>query len=194
MADNYSSDSPVFKYKDDKFNRREFSKRIADVIANRNDSSSIVIGLHGAWGNGKTSVLNFIEESLTDNQDVLCIKFNPWRFGTEEELLKAFFLDIAHAIEVELITKTDKAKDAIKSLAPAITSIFGTAEVGQAVSSFIPSLELQKLKERIECELEKAQKRVLILIDDVDRLEKTEIHALFRLVKLTGDFKHTHIF
>lgn len=191
MADNYSSDLPVFKYKDDKFNRWKFSKRIADVIANRNDSSSIVIGLYGAWGNGKTSVLNFIEESLIDNQDVLCIKFNPWRFGTEEELLKAFFLDIAHAIEVELITKADKAKDAVKSLAPAITSIFGAAEVGQVISSFIPSLELQKLKERIECELEKAQKRVLILIDDVDRLEKTEIHALFRLVKLTADFKHT---
>ncbi|MBJ8496977.1 KAP family P-loop NTPase fold protein [Acinetobacter oleivorans] len=191
MADNYTSDSPVFKHKDDKFNRWLFSKRIADVIANRNDSSSIVIGLYGAWGNGKTSVLNFIEESLTDNQEVLCIKFNPWRFGTEEELLKAFFLDIAHAIEVELITKTDKAKDAVKSLAPAITSIFGAAEVGQAISSFIPSLELQKLKERIESELEKAQKRVLILIDDVDRLEKSEIHALFRLVKLTADFKHT---
>ncbi len=39
--------------------------------------------------------------------------------------------------------------------------------------------------------MEKAQKRVLILIDDVDRLEKTEIHALFRLVKLTADFRYT---
>ncbi|MDO3664154.1 KAP family P-loop NTPase fold protein [Acinetobacter higginsii] len=191
MADSYSSDSPVTKHKEDKFNRWLFSKRIADVIANRIDSSSIVIGLYGAWGNGKTSVLNFIEESLNDDPDVLCIKFNPWRFGAEEELLKAFFQDIAHAIEAKLITKTDKAKDAVKSFAPAITSIFGAAEVGQAISSFIPSIELQKLKERIEGELEKAQKRVLILIDDVDRLEKTEIHALFRLVKLTADFKYT---
>lgn len=191
MADSYSSDSPVTKHREDKFNRWLFSKRIADVIANRIDSSSIVIGLYGAWGNGKTSVLNFIEESLNDNQDVICIKFNPWRFGAEEELLKAFFQDIAHAIEAKLFTRTDKAKDAVKSFAPAITSIFGAAEVGQAISSFIPSIELQKLKERIEGELERAQKRVLILIDDVDRLEKTEIHALFRLVKLTADFKYT---
>jgi hypothetical protein len=191
MADSYSSDSPVTKHKEDKFNRWLFSKRIADVIANRIDSSSIVIGLYGAWGNGKTSVLNFIEESLSDNPDVICIKFNPWRFEAEEELLKAFFQDIAHAIEAKLITKTDKAKDAVKSFAPAITSIFGAVEVGQAISSFIPSIELQKLKERIEGELEKAQKRVLILIDDVDRLEKTEIHTLFRLVKLTADFKYT---
>ena len=46
-------------------------------------------------------------------------------------------------------------------------------------------------KKRIEKELETAQRRVLILIDDVDRLEKSEIHALFRLVKLTADFKYT---
>jgi len=32
MTDNYTSDSPVFKHKDDKFNRWLFSKRIAEVI------------------------------------------------------------------------------------------------------------------------------------------------------------------
>ena len=191
MTDNYSSDSPVQKNKDDKFNRWQFSKRIADVVANRIDPSSIVIGLYGAWGNGKTSVLNFIEEALTAEDDVICIKFNPWRFGTEDDLLKAFFFEIAQALDTKLLTNTDKVKDVVKSLAPAVTSIFGTSEVGQVISGFIPSIELEKLKERIESALEKTKKRVLIIIDDVDRLEKSEIHALFKLVKLTADFKYT---
>lgn len=191
MTDSYSSDSPVRKNKDDKFNRWQFSKRVADVIANRIDPSSIVIGLYGAWGNGKTSVLNFIEEALTDKEEVICIKFNPWRFGTEDDLLKAFFFEIAQALDTKLITNTDKVKDVVKSLAPAVTSIFGTSEVGQVISGFIPSIELEKLKQRIESALEKTKKRVLIIIDDVDRLEKSEIHALFKLVKLTADFKYT---
>lgn len=187
----YSSDAPISNSVDDQFDRWQFSKRIADVIANRVDSSSIVVGLYGAWGNGKTSVLNFVEQALNDNPDVICIKFNPWRFGSEDELLKAFFFDIAYAIDAELITKSDKVKGLAKAISPAITSMFGSSEIGQAISGFIPTLELEKLKDRIELELENAQKRVLILIDDVDRLEKTEIHALFRLVKLTADFKYT---
>lgn len=40
MTDNYLSDSFVFKYKDNKFNSWLFSKRIVDVIVNRNDFSS----------------------------------------------------------------------------------------------------------------------------------------------------------
>lgn len=49
MSNSYSSDSPVCLVEEDKFSRWQFSKRIADVIANRNDPSSIVIGLYGAW-------------------------------------------------------------------------------------------------------------------------------------------------
>ncbi|WP_252720805.1 KAP family P-loop NTPase fold protein, partial [Acinetobacter radioresistens] len=191
MSNSYSSDSPVHVVEEDKFSRWQFSKRIADVIANRNDPSSIVIGLYGAWGNGKTSVLNFIENALSNNEDVITIKFNPWRFGTEEELLKSFFFDVANAIDTQLVTNGDKVKGAVKAIAPAITGLFGSSEVGQAISGFIPTVELEKLKERIESALETTKKRVLILIDDVDRLEKTEIHALFRLVKLTADFKYT---
>lgn len=191
MSNSYSSDSPVHVVEEDKFSRWQFSKRIADVIANRNDPSSIVIGLYGAWGNGKTSVLNFIENALSNNGDVITIKFNPWRFGAEEELLKSFFFDVANAIDTQLVTNGDKVKGAVKAIAPAITGLFGSSEVGQAISGFIPTVELEKLKERIESALETTKKRVLILIDDVDRLEKTEIHALFRLVKLTADFKYT---
>lgn len=39
--------------------------------------------------------------------------------------------------------------------------------------------------------MEETKKRVVILADDIDRLEKEEIHATFRLVKLTADFKFT---
>lgn len=191
MSDFYSSDSPVYAVEEDKFSRWQFSKRIADVIANRNDPSSIVIGLYGAWGNGKTSVLNFIENALSNNEDVITIKFNPWRFGTEEELLKSFFFDVAKAIDTQLYTMGDQVKDKAKAILPALTSLMGSADLGHTISGFIPTVELENLKARIENALETAKKRVLIFIDDVDRLEKTEIHALFRLVKLTADFKYT---
>ena len=188
---NYSSDSPIYDQEYDKFSRWDFSIRIAQVISRRSDPSSIVIGLYGIWGDGKTSVLNFIEKSLETDENVICIKFNPWRFGAEEVLLAGFFFDIAHALDTKLIKTGDKFKDFVKKAAPGAGAIFGAKGAGDAISSFISGPDINELKKRIESELEAAKKRVLILIDDVDRLDKTEIHALFRLVKLTADFKYT---
>lgn len=188
---NYSSDSPIHEENQDRFSRWNFSQRIAQVISRRSDPSSIVIGLYGIWGDGKTSVLNFIEKSLDTDENVICIKFNPWRFGTEDELLTGFFFDIAAALDAELIKTGDKFKDFVKKVAPGAGAIMGAKGAGDAVGSFISGPNINELKKRIENELESAKRRVLILIDDVDRLEKTEIHALFRLVKLTADFKYT---
>ncbi|RBW47476.1 NTPase [Psychromonas sp. B3M02] len=188
---NYSSDSPIYEEDQDRFSRWNFSQRIAQVISKRSDPSSIVIGLYGIWGDGKTSVLNFIEKSLETDENVICIKFNPWRFGTEDELLTGFFFDIAEALDAELIKTGDKLKDFVKKAAPGAGAIVGAKGAGDAFSSFISGPGIEELKRRIESELESAKRRVLILVDDVDRLEKTEIHALFRLVKLTADFKYT---
>lgn len=188
---NYSSDSPIHEQEQDRFSRWSFSERVAQVISKRSDPSSIVIGLYGIWGDGKTSVLNFIEKSLESDENVICIKFNPWRFGTEDELLTGFFFDIAEALDAGLIKTGDKLKDFLKKAAPGAGAIMGAKGAGDAVGAFISGSDINELKKRIESELESAQRRVLILIDDVDRLEKTEIHALFRLVKLTADFKYT---
>lgn len=189
--ENYSSDAPVSTKDEDIFSRWKFSERVAQVIASRRDPSSIVIGLYGRWGDGKTSVLNFIEQSLDANDDVICIKFNPWRFGTEDQLLMGFFNQIAEALDDKLETTGDTLKDIGRKVISPLASLAGIGGVGEIATSFISMPDINIFKSRTEQLLEKSQKRVLILIDDVDRLDKTEIHALFRLVKLTADFKYT---
>lgn len=193
MADNmnYSSDAPISSPDKDRFSRWPFSKRIAEIIAKRTDPSSIVIGLYGAWGDGKTTVLNFIEEALRSESNVICIRFNPWRYGTEEQLLEGFFHNIADALDTKLITSGEKIKDIVKKVAPAAAGAFGQKGIGDGVAQFIAGPSLSELRSRIETALEEAKKRVVILADDIDRLEKEEIHATFRLVKLTADFKYT---
>lgn len=193
MADNmnYSSDAPISSPDKDRFSRWPFSKRISEVIAKRTDPSSIVIGLYGAWGDGKTTVLNFIEEALKTESNVICIRFNPWRYGTEEQLLEGFFHNIADALDTKLITSGEKIKDIFKKVAPAAAGAFGQQGIGDGVAQFIAGPSLSELRSRIEAALEETKKRVVILADDIDRLEKEEIHATFRLVKLTADFKFT---
>lgn len=188
---NYSADAPVFLKEQDKFSRWEFAARVAQVIAKRDDPSSLVIGLYGVWGDGKTSVLNFIKESLKSEEKVICIKFNPWRFGSEDELLKGFFFTIAEALDTKLITHSDNFKDLVKNIAPHAGTPIKLSWLGNIISHFIKKINTDELKKRVEKALEKSQKRVLILIDDVDRLDKAEIQLLFKIVKLIADFKYT---
>lgn len=187
----FSDDAPVFLKEQDKFSRWEFAERVAQVIARRDDPSSLVIGLYGAWGDGKTSVLNFIKESLKSVEKVICIKFNPWRFGSEDDLLKGFFFTIAEALDTKLITNRENFKDLVKNLAPHVGTPIKLGWLGNIISYFMKKINTDELKKRVETALEKSQKRVLILIDDVDRLDKAEIQLLFKIVKLIADFKYT---
>lgn len=188
---NYSSDAPLYDAALDRFNRFPFSQRVANVIAKRNDPSSMVVGINGSWGDGKTSVLNFIERELQTEEHVVCLKFNPWRFGDEDEMLINFFNDLATSIDRSMDTGKEKIGSFIEKYGKPVASVFGRGEVADGVKLFFSGADIKELRERIETILQEEKKRVVILIDDIDRLEKNEIHAVFRLVKLTADFKYT---
>lgn len=191
-TNNYSSDAPIVDFNEDKFNRYPFAKRIAGVISGRKDPSSIVIGINGAWGEGKTSVFNFIQNELEREEDIVCLKFNPWRFGAEELMLENFFNELARIIDKSLSTKAEKISNVISKFTTPLARAAGYGDIADEVNnSFFSGADLDELRSRIEKLLEEEQKRVVVLIDDIDRLDKNEIHSLFRLIKLTADFKYT---
>lgn len=114
MNKDYSADKPIINEKDDRFQRYGFAKRIAINIKERETTDCIVIGLYGVWGEGKTSVLNFINAELQHDENVVAIKFNPWRFNDEVALLNDFFNLLANKLGVSLKSDGDKAKDFLK--------------------------------------------------------------------------------
>ena len=185
MEQIYNSDKPITLKEHDKFNRFKFSNRIAETVIRREDKEGLVIGLYGIWGEGKTSVLNMIQEKLNDNENILIVNFNPWRFKDEDTLILNFFKNISEVLEEELNTKIEKFGDFLKKYGT-ITSIFNIdlSKIGETFSD----TQLEILKDRISEFLEESKNKIVIIIDDIDRLDKQELFALFKLVKLTGDF------
>ena len=193
----YSADAPAKTSGEDRFQRWPFAQRIARVIATRKDPESLVIGINGAWGEGKTTVFYFIEEELKEHPNVVTFRFNPWRFPDESKLVRDFFQTLAAALEKSIVTGRKKAGDYISkyvsipgALAGAV-GLGGLGDAAKAVGDLLSSVELEKLKERVEAILKEANKRVVVLMDDIDRLDKAEIQTVFRLVKLVADFKNT---
>ena len=197
---NYSSDQPIRSKSEDRFNRWAFAKRIADTFAGRNDAASIVIGLYGPWGDGKTSTLRLMEAALQDHAHVVVVRFNPWHFQSEVLLLRGFFETLAQALGKSLPTMKEKIGKIIKDygslLSLASISVGNVVQVtpGEAAKGLgeaLSTVELDELQTRIENILAEGGKRVVVLIDNIDRLDRTETQAIFKLVKLSASFNHT---
>lgn len=194
----YFSDEPIESKVHDRFGRALFAARIAETIAKRRDPSSIVIGLFGPWGDGKTSVLKMMEESLVQYNQVVTIRFNPWHFPSEDALLRGFFGTLAEALGKEPAFK-EKAAKLLESYG-GILSIVSVAlpgveinpgEAAKNIGESLSKVSLEQLKEQIDFLLGQSGKRLVILIDDIDRLDKDETNAVFKLVKLSASFKYT---
>jgi len=194
--ENYIADQPVHESSKDCFQRYGFSKRIAETIIQRKTDESIVIGIYGDWGEGKTSVLNFIEEALSINSDIIVCKFNPWRFKDETQLLTGFFNLLANKLKKTIKTKGEKISTLISEYADVVAPLEGLTkskfiESVKKITTKHSTIDIEEQKKRIEKILADEKKRVVIFIDDIDRLDKKEIQAVFKLVKLTGDFSFT---
>jgi predicted KAP-like P-loop ATPase len=75
----------------------------------------VTVGVHGDWGAGKSSVLEMIEASLADDGDVLCLKFNGWRFQGFEDAKIALIEGIVTGL-LEKRTLLTKASAVVKDL------------------------------------------------------------------------------
>ena len=188
QPEQYSADKPITNREQDRFQRFDFSKRIADTIKNRKSEESIVFGLYGSWGEGKSSVINFIDEELKQDNSIITIHLNPWRYTDEESLLYNFFDKIAKALEKELTTNKEKTAAFIEKYG-GISKLIGIDN--KDISKAIADTNLEEFKNRVDSFLSESSQKLVIFIDDIDRLDKQEISILFRLIKLTADFSKT---
>lgn len=198
--DQYIADQPIAGKSEDKFNRAPFATRIAETLATRSNPSSIVIGLYGPWGDGKTSILEMMQEELKTHDDIVVVRFNPWHFQTQDLLLRGFFATLADAMGRSLPSMKEKVGELLQKygsvLSLASLSFVGVVQVspGEAAKGLgdaMSNVGLDELRCRIEGMLDEAKIRLVILIDDIDRLDRDETHAVFKLVKLSASFRHT---
>ena len=203
---NYSTDRPIDTCEQDLLGRASFSKQFGRAIYDYNGKDGLVIGLYGKWGSGKTSVINMaVNEMITlakqENNMPLVMKFAPWNYSDKDNLISIFFQSLKNKIELqdneELKKEVGKALndyagafDAL-SLIPIVGS--GVAAILKTVAqaqgtNLMQGADLEKTKELLESALVEVNKKIVIIIDDIDRLTNSQIRDVFQLVKQVADF------
>lgn len=91
-----NADRPIQNIDEDLLSRKRFCKALADAISQWNGDESLVIGLNGPWGCGKSSIKNIVVSLLGERTPV--VQFNPWTWSGEERLITAFFDEVGTVI------------------------------------------------------------------------------------------------
>jgi hypothetical protein len=190
----------------DAFERGSYYQSLADILCLSPKEESLVVGIEGPWGCGKTHSINKIKRLIEGKESKpMIIDFNPWLISSLDSLIEGFFTQLAVGIG-----KADHSKDAInaakkvlelgKFLAP-IKLIPGVEPWGTMVESVVKSvgsatkaagklskLDLQGRKDRAQELLGKLNRPIVIVIDDIDRLPPNQVQLIFQLVKAVADF------
>jgi predicted KAP-like P-loop ATPase len=98
----------------DLLNNEAIAITIIDLLRKRPDRP-LTIGVHGDWGAGKSSVLEMIEAGFLNDDKVLCLKFNGWRFQGFEDAKIALIEGIVTGL-VENRPALTKAAIAVKDV------------------------------------------------------------------------------
>lgn len=98
----------------DLLNNEAIATTIIGLLREKPDHP-VTIGVHGDWGAGKSSVLEMIEAGFVDDDDVLCLKFNGWRFQGFEDAKIALIEGIVTGL-VEKRPAMTRAAGAVKDI------------------------------------------------------------------------------
>lgn len=199
-----SADRPINRSGDDAFGRAPFAAALARQLRRLRPGESYVVGLQGAWGAGKTSILNMIAEELEGDSDVWLVQFNPWLFSGTHQLAACFFQEVAAQLQSQGDQRLQKAGAAMVRYGDALSPLGEIPFVGAVAKGISSALKMggdaaresggaleqsiSAQKKQIESLLLESPRRLLVVVDDIDRLSKQEIRDLFRLVRLTADF------
>ncbi|MEJ7925765.1 P-loop NTPase fold protein [Sphingobium sp. AN641] len=180
-------DRPIENTAEDLFDRAPFARQIANIIAKRRDPSSLVVALYAPWGDGKTSTLTMIKEYLRQDQNILSMDYNPWFYGNNTEAItRSFFQSISRKLQGTKWFTRENVGEVLKNYGD-IPYLGGAV---RAVGESLSTEELEKIRDSVGGVLRKYEKKIVVFIDDIDRLDRADIQTLFKLVRLSGGFDH----
>jgi len=179
----FISDKEQKHRKDDLLGFSETAEKFAERVINLGSSDSLVFGVDAPWGIGKSSFVNFCKEYWEEKyrENVIVYVFNPLRYENRENLLEKFIDDLIRTIQKdafipELKPLISKYSQMIRSIKGSILGLlnFEITSDNYSVDDAFHDLELT---------LSGIDQKIIVIIDDLDRLNLSAIKDLLFTVK-----------
>ncbi|MFZ0335573.1 MAG: P-loop NTPase fold protein [Candidatus Acidiferrales bacterium] len=173
-------DLPIQSWAEDRLKRGRLIQSIGGLIL-RNKAP--VVGIVGPFGEGKTSVLNLLAQSLEHRRDLVIVRFSSWLPGDEKTLMLSLFATIAEQVRSRFLVfgLGSELRRFARLLAGAVPK-FG----GGLSRFFEPPSQVEQLRS-LKGFLDKLPVRVVVLVDELDRMDTAELLVLLKAIRGVTD-------
>lgn len=186
------TDMPCTSEEEDLLEISKYVKGLGKFI--RECQTPMSIAIQGDWGTGKTSTLNLLKKNLEADKDtngIKCVFFNTWQYS-QFNMEDSLYVSFVH----NLVKQCGGNDEILRTVAAfgklaffkAIDWKFGT-NASEILDGFEKAKKDQmesvsKLQEDFAELVKKTGKRLVIFIDDLDRLNPEVAVELLEIIKL----------
>lgn len=176
------NDWPIECKDDDIFDLDQEASKLANAIGGLDKNKTWSLAITAPWGAGKTSFLNLLLKHIS-KKDFEVVYFVPRDSKSVETIQEDFFSSIACVLSKYDHRCSHTMKDYMASL-----QLIDNRGVVEKLVNFYRIWNKVSLKETIKQTFSSLKKRVIVLIDDFDRLSKDEILEVLKLIDSNAAF------
>lgn len=176
-------DSPIRNAEEDQLGYSDYALAVAQYVNDTDCSkSSFSIGIEGAWGQGKTSFVNLLKQEL-EKHGYIIVDFNARASASCNEIQEDFLVSLRNSLRSYyvgisgIIKKYGKALQVTEEYNPAL-KFFQIGSWPNLTSSW----------ETLDKAIKNTGRRIVVCIDDLDRLTGEEIMEVCKVIDKNGSF------
>lgn len=181
---------PLTSLDDDRLNRQGIVEALEHAVQS-DAGGSLVLGLNGSWGSGKTTILNALEGRLATGGTVV-VRLDAWNYREPSRLVEAY----VKAVEARMgeLAPGGGGRGSVQAIGQALATLTGGgwSFIGRMLSATKRDA-LEGAREQLREQIRALPTRIVVFLDDLDRLDQGELQAVLRLVRVVSESTVTHV-
>ncbi len=176
-------DRPINRSDEDELHFGEDVNGLFNQINNCKAQSSFSIGINARWGDGKSSFINLLIEKFRENEEhFIVIQFNP-RHAPNGSIQASFFEMLFSELSKYDSRFTHSFNDYLR-----VIDVMADNKYLSAIFKTTKLLNRESEKDKIDEAIKRLNKRIIVIIEDLDRLMADEIIEVFKLIDGNASF------